>query len=399
MKEVEVKVKEERSPALKGTKGLAPLSSPSMPALRAPRPETALISSFIHPFDLSQAPLLRVGLIKIEKEKHILMVDMHHIITDGFSNQVLAEEFDIFYNGHHLPPLEIQYKDFSQWRDQHLTVEELERQAKFWQEEFAHAGEIPILNLPTDFPRPALRDSRGNYVFFEIPGNDLEKLKKLAAVETVTMFTLLFTLYNVFLSRLTGQEDVVVGTVAAGRRHADLEPIIGMFVNTLALRNYPKETMTFKEFLREVKQRTLKAIDNQDYQFENLVERVLPHRDISRNPLFDTMFTYAAGTAGKEQPASRLKIAPYEREDQGTQTKFDLVLAVREIGEQLAFTFYYRTGLFKKDTIQRFVNYFQEVIAVAAANVEVKLGAIALSHDLSMTTAHQYKSATGDFQF
>ncbi|UCH92781.1 MAG: amino acid adenylation domain-containing protein [Candidatus Aminicenantes bacterium] len=358
----------------------------------------SLIKNFIRPFNLSLAPLLRVRLAT-----HILMVDIHHIISDGLSNRILVEEFELFYNGQDLPPSRLQYKDFSGWQNQRLNTGELKKQEEFWQEEFK--GEIPVLQLPMDFPRPLLRSFQGSCQGFEIPVDQLEKLWELAASEAVTMFTLLFTLYNVFLAKLSGQEDIIVGTVAAGRRHADLEPIIGMFVNTLALRNSPKGDITFKEFLKDVSRRTVNAFDNQDYQFEDLVGKVLAHRDITRNPLFDVVFNHFVGEANKSAPSStdspgdsfELKVSPYNRES--TQTKFDLVLSSLEIGKQLKFCFYYSTCLFKKETIQRFVNYFKEILSSVLEKPDVKLEDITISYDLSLAAADEYKIAEGDFEF
>jgi hypothetical protein len=365
-----------------------------------------IINDFIKPFDLSKAPLLRVRLEELlsgDAAAYILMVDMHHIISDGLSNRILVEEFELFYNGLDLPPLRLQYKDFSGWQNQRLNTGELKKQEEFWQEEFK--GEIPVLQLPMDFPRPSLRGFQGSRQGFEIPVDQLEKLWKSAASEAVTMFTLLFTLYNVFLAKLSGQEDIIVGTVAAGRRHADLEPIIGMFVNTLALKNYPKGDITFKEFLKDVSRRTVNAFDHQDYQFEDLVGKVLAHRDITRNPLFDVVFDHFVGEPNISAPSSsdspgdwfELKVSPYNRES--TQTKFDLVLSVQETGKQLAFGFYYSTCLFKKETIKRFVNYFKEILSSVIENPDVKLEDITISYDLSLAGADEYKILEGDFEF
>ncbi|MCP5046722.1 MAG: hypothetical protein GY940_06095, partial [bacterium] len=228
----------------------------------------------VRPFDLSKAPLLRVGVVELDSKKHILMFDMHHIISDGVSIGLFSKEFMALYNGVELPGLPTRYKDYVQWQGKNREEESeiLEEQEKFWLKEFS--GEIPVLNLPADFPRPPVRSFTGSLKDFKLDKSQTSGLEAIAARHDCTLFMLLFSLFNVFLSRLSGQEEIVVGTPLAGRRHTGIEPLIGMFVNTLALRNTPTAKKTFTGFLEEVRQRTLEAFVNQDYQFEELVEKV-----------------------------------------------------------------------------------------------------------------------------
>ncbi|HLP58794.1 MAG TPA: condensation domain-containing protein, partial [Candidatus Deferrimicrobium sp.] len=243
---------------------------------------------FIQPFDLSQAPLLRVGLLNLAEDRHMLLVDMHHIISDGMSSQVLARDFSALYAGNELPGIKVQYKDYAEWQKRERVSKNILEQGEFWEKEFE--GEIPVLELPADYARPAVYSFEGNKINFEINKETAGALKTLALETGTTLYMLLLALYTIFLSKLSNREDIVVGTPVAGRRHDDLEKIIGMFVNTLATRNYPAGEKMFRDFLAEVKEKTLKAFENQEYPYEDLVEKVTAIRDVSRNPLFDTMF-------------------------------------------------------------------------------------------------------------
>jgi tyrocidine synthetase-3 len=197
------------------------------------------IKNFIRPFNLSHAPLFRVGLIRNGEQEHILMIDMHHIITDGKSRSVLIKEFTSLYAGEGLPLLRLQYKDYSKWQNSHEVQAVMKKQEAFWLKEFEEG--IPILNMPVDFNRPAVQSFEGDTAAFRIGKKETKHLKEIASKEDATLFVVLLAIYNVLLSKLCNQEDIVVGTGAAGRNHDDLQDIIGMFVNTIALRNYPEK--------------------------------------------------------------------------------------------------------------------------------------------------------------
>jgi len=348
------------------------------------------VERFIRPFDLSRAPLLRVGIVTLSETESILMYDSHHIIIDGGSKGILAQEFIAFYNGRDLPAITIQYKDFSQWLNSAGTQAALERQETYWLKTFG--GEIPVLDLPVDHPRPAEKVYDGDNVRFEIEKNQVRALRKLAAEKNTTLFTVLLSLYYVFLSRISRQNDIVVGIPIAGRRHVAGENIIGMFVNTLALRNRPEGEIPFENFLEQVKRQTLDAFENQDYQFEDLVNKVIKHRDVSRNPIFDVFFsfTYPGVSAeleeewGKEVMAG-LKIGPYR--DDISLSMFDLYLAGTEAkGEtdELFLCFIYAAALFKKETVARFTGYFKEIVSSVTGDKRVRLKDIKMSHDLGI---------------
>jgi len=334
-------------------------------------PVKKMIENFIRPFDLSRVPLLRVGLIEEKYREYILVVDMHHIISDGTSMDILARDFMAIYNDETLPGFRIQYKDFSSWQNNEKVKDSMHHQEAYWLKKFEK--EIPILNLPTDYRRASIQSYEGNRISFELDHQELRALKDYASKEGVTLFMVLLATYNIFLSKVGNQEDIIVGTPVQGRRHSDLEPIIGMFVNTLALRNYPTGNKTFNGFLHEIRQTTLRDFENQDYPFEDLVEKVSLVRYPGRNPLFDTMFAMQKiERTGIEIPG--LKLTSYDYES--NVSKFDITLQVLEIDERLNFTFEYSSRLFKKETIQRFIGYLDKIISTVLVKRDIKISEI-----------------------
>ena len=251
--------------------------------------DEGIIRSFVKPFDLSRVPLIRCQLVSFSAMKHVLLFDMHHIISDGTSIAILVRELVHLYNGEQLPELSVQYKDYSAWHNKLLQSEDIKRQEAFWLDMFS--GELPILNLPLDFPRPIVQSYKGNRLNFIIDEQLTNRVKELSQKTGTTLFMLLFSAYNILLSRYSDQEDIIVGIPVEGRRHEDLRNIIGMFVNTLAVRSFPEGSKVFEDFLSELKEELLNIFDNQEYPFEELVEKVGIKRDASRNPLFSTMFT------------------------------------------------------------------------------------------------------------
>jgi amino acid adenylation domain-containing protein len=340
---------------------------------------------FVRPFDLSRAPLLRVGLIKTGDARYLLMVDMHHIISDGVSHDILVRDFMKLYEGREVALLRIQYKDFSKWQNGENEKENLKHQEAHWLKEFA--GEIPVLDLPADYVRPTIQSFEGSVLVFEVPVEEIEAIQALALGHGSTLFMALLSVFYIFLSRLSGQEDIIVGTPIAGRRHADLEKIIGMFVNTLALRNYPTGEKSFLEFLEEVKQQTLEAFENQEYQFEDLVEKVAIERNTGRNPLFDVMFVLqninteyddSSGEQITEDSGSRSAqdSSPYEYQNIIRTSQFDFTFNAIERDEGFLFSFLYCTKLFKKETIERFATTYKKIISSIAKEPGMKLSQI-----------------------
>ncbi|HEU4962493.1 MAG TPA: amino acid adenylation domain-containing protein, partial [Bacilli bacterium] len=312
-----------------------------------------LIAEFVQPFDLNQAPLLRVELVKLAADRHLLLFDMHHIISDGVSIGVLIREFVALYQGDDLSLLRVQYKDFSAWQNEWFESEAMQADERYWLDTFA--GSVPVLDMPTDFPRPIVQSFEGSSITVELGRELTNRLHALAKETGSTLYMVLLAAYNTLLSKYTGQEDIVVGSPIAGRPHADLQGLIGMFVNTLAMRNRPVSELTFREFLASVKENALQAYEHQGYPFEQLVEQLDIPRDLSRNPLFDTLFVLQNADQG-QLDVEGLRFTPYPF-DSGI-AKFDLTVTAEEVGDHIDFTLTYNKDLFAKSTANRFVGHF-----------------------------------------
>ncbi|NEY83022.1 amino acid adenylation domain-containing protein, partial [Bacillus sp. 3H-10] len=332
-----------------------------------------MINEFIRPFDLEKAPLLRVEMIKTKKDEHIMVLDMHHIISDGVSMGIFTRELAELYEGKELSPLNLQYKDYSAWQRELSTKEEMKRQEAYWLNLFK--DEVPMLNMPTDYKRPPIQSTEGDLVQFEIDSDLSANLKKMAKEHGVTLYMLLLAGYTALLSKYTGQEDIVVGSPIAGRPHDDLKDVIGMFVNTLAMRNYPKGDKSFCDYLTEVKETALKAYENQDYPFDELVEKLDLERDTSRSALFDTMFVLQNLDTSNENMKG-LKFETYE--NKVNIAKFDLTLSAIESNNSIKFGLEYCTKLFKRETIERISGHFVNLLKETVSNPEIKLDQIEL---------------------
>lgn len=334
----------------------------------------------------------------------MIVVDMHHIISDALSKRILWQEFDRLYRGEALPEPPIQYKDFSAWQNTREVQKKLLAQEEFWLKEFS--GSIPLINLPVDYDRPAKKNYAGRLRLFKIDRQKTAALKSLAARENSTLFSLMLAIYNVFLAKVSGQADIVVGVPIAGRRQPELAGVIGMFVNTLALRNYPLEELGFTDFLREVRQKTLQSFDHQDYPFEDLVNRVIKNRDTSRNPLFDVFFSFRAPGVSFELPSDW---ADPDREGGGlpgdnlpesdTLSMFDLYFLGADIDGELLLVLVYAGALFKTQTIDRFIRYIKDIMVAVADRPGIKLKDIRVSHDLAPARALPLPGDGEDFDF
>ncbi|NEW07887.1 amino acid adenylation domain-containing protein [Paenibacillus sp. SYP-B3998] len=314
-----------------------------------------LIRSFIRPFDVSQAPLIRVELIKLNDGRHLLNLDLHHLVADGTSVDLIIEEWNTLYNGGTLPPLRIQYKDYAAWLgSQALGMAE---QEKYWIDQYV--GDIPVLEMPSDKPRPQIQSFEGDVVAVELSGELTRRLETLSTRSGSTLFMVLLASYQVLLSKYTGQEDIIVGIPVSGRSHADTRSIVGMFVNTLALRNYPAASKSFLHLLDEVKESTLMALENQDYSFSDLVKKLQLKRDLSRNLLFDTMFSFF-NTDSQQWKANGLQMTPYPLKT--GISKFDLVLNIEQKEERLRIEFEYGTTLFLRETVESLADHYLAVL-------------------------------------
>lgn len=332
--------------------------------------------SFVQPFHLGTAPLFRAGLFEFIQGGFMLLVDMHHIVADGYSMAVLLDEIIQRYQGKVLAKVRLHYKDFVIWQNQLLTRSEMQTHQSYWLHTLE--GELPVLNMPADFPRPASQSFEGNSLSITLDDQTANALYDLAKNSESTIFMVLLAAYNVLLSRYSGQEDILVGSPVAGRWHADTEAMIGMFVNTLVFRNRPKASQTFRSFLQEVKQNSLLALEHQEYPFDELVDKLGLVRDLSRNPVFDTMFSLQnAGTDVLE--TGGLRFVP--KEFNAGVSKVDFSLHVTEDREQLSFTWEYCTKLFKPETIQRLARHYVRILQVVTQDAGVQLADIDLLSD------------------
>ncbi|WP_339179668.1 amino acid adenylation domain-containing protein [Paenibacillus sp. FSL R5-0701] len=332
-----------------------------------------VVHGFVRPFDLAKPPLLRVGLVELAPERHILMYDMHHIISDGVSMEIFVEEFVRLYGGEQLEPLRIQYKDYTVWQHSQEQQERLRHQGTYWLDMFQ--GELPVLEMPTDYPRPAVQSYEGQTLEFFFDASKTDGLKQLASETGTTLFMVLLAAYNVLLHKYSGQEDVIVGTPIAGRNHGDVQPLIGIFLNTLAIRSYPVSEKTFLSYLNEVKETTLHAFEHQNYPFEQLVDKVQVTRDLSRNPLFDTMFTMQ-NTENEQFELEGLRLIPYP--SVLDTAKFDISLDVGEENGGLDYSFEYATALYKRETIERLAKHYEQLLVTIVNRPDAKIAELNL---------------------
>ncbi|MFE9943147.1 non-ribosomal peptide synthase/polyketide synthase [Bacillus velezensis] len=331
----------------------------------------ALVHGFVRAFDLEKAPLLRVGLIKLAKDRHLLLFDMHHIISDGVSIKNLIEEFVSLYEGKELPPLRVQYKDYAAWQLSDMQSERMKKQEAYWLDVFS--GEVPVLDMPTDYGRPAARSFEGGQIEFVIGPELTEQLKGLALKSESTLYMVLLAAYTTMLAKYSGQEDIVVGSPIAGRTHSDLESLIGMFVGTLAIRTNPVGEKTFREYVQEVKEHTLKAYENQEYPFDELVDKLNVSRDFSRHPLFDTMFIWQNTEQG-ELSLDDVRFTPYP--DNHAMAKFDLTFQAAENEDGITGMISYAAALYKQETAERMAKHFIQLIEAIANDPQAPLSSL-----------------------
>ncbi|MCP5053196.1 MAG: amino acid adenylation domain-containing protein, partial [bacterium] len=330
------------------------------------------LQSFIRPFDLSQAPLLRVGLGNTKEGQPILMIDMHHIISDGVSHGILQREWRSIFAGEEqegeLPELRLQYKDYALWltrEEQQLLIKD---QENYWLRRFTSGGEIPVLTLPIDYPRPVPQDFEGHTVGFMLSQEETQALKSTVTNTNATLYMTILAVFSVLLSKVSGQEGIIIGSPVAARRHADLQSIMGMFVNTLAIRSDLHSDLTFEQLIRDVKDHTTAAFENQEYPFEELVDKLSIPRDTGRNPLFDIMFNMLNQADFTGDPMETDNNASQKYIHRKEVARFDLTLTAVDLGERLYFTLNYCSRLFKPGTIERMIRYFKTLATQLTAN-------------------------------
>ncbi|WPB73717.1 non-ribosomal peptide synthase/polyketide synthase [Archangium violaceum] len=331
------------------------------------------------PFDLSAGPLLRTLLFQLSPREHVLLLTMHHIVSDGWSMGVLIRELVALYEAFStgkpspLPEPPLQYADYAAWQRQWLQDEALEQQLSFWRGQLEDAP--AALELPTDHPRPAVPSSRGASHPVRLPLALSESLEKLGQHEGATPFMVLLAAFQTLLARYSGQDDVCVGTPIAGRRHAELEGMLGCFVNTLVLRARPSADLTFRELLAQVRATTLGAFAHQDLPFEKLVDAVQPERQLGRSPLFQVMFVLQnAPTPALSAPGLGVRQVDLE----GWKSTFELTFSLTKTAEGFAGFIEYSTDLFEASTIERMAGHFQRLLEAITAHPEQRLADVSL---------------------
>ncbi|MCX6584523.1 MAG: condensation domain-containing protein [Candidatus Aminicenantes bacterium] len=338
---------------------------------------------FIRPFDLARAPLMRLEIVKTGADKYLWLFDIHHIICDASAYAVLIKELVRLYNGEELPPLRVQYRDFSQWQNQLPGSGRIAGQSGYWLKTFSDG--VPALNFPTDYPRPKSLEFKGSFLEFHLPEEEALRFLEINASEGVTLFMSLLAVLNILLSRYTGKSDIVIGSTSAGRPHHDLREMIGMFVNMLPLRNFPRPHMSFREFLQEVKTSTLQVFENQDVQFEMLVKLLNLEITASRNPLFDICIN----VENYEHPALEAPGLLFKfYQHRYRNAKFDMLLWAKRLEKGIQFMLEYSTELFKFSTAEAFLNHFIEIIRQVIENKDTRLNDIHISQRLLIPESH-----------
>jgi non-ribosomal peptide synthetase component F len=344
-----------------------PVDSRSAEAERLARAEAAT------PFDLSAGELLRVTVLRVAAEEHMVLLTMHHIVSDGWSMGVLIKEVGTLYQAYSegqespLEELGIQYGDYARWQREWLQGEVLEEHLSYWREQLA---ELPVLELPTDHMRPAVQSYRGSHHHFTIPLEVTQQLRELSRQEGATLFMVLLAAFQLLLSRYSHQEDIVVGTIVAGRNRAETENLIGFFINQLVLRTDLSGGPTFKELVKRVREVCLGAYANQDVPFDKLVEELEPDRDPSRSPLVQVFFGLQNGPElTLELPELTLSYINPGLE----AVRYDLTLWVVEENGSLSARWTYNTDLFDSSTVERMAARFEALLHSVVAKREARL--------------------------
>ncbi|NUR62202.1 MAG: amino acid adenylation domain-containing protein, partial [Catenulispora sp.] len=352
---------------------------PSVDLSVDPDPEAAardlIAADVLAPFDLAAGPLIRGTLLHLGPDDHILNLCMHHVVSDEWSAGILRHELAVLYDAFRrgepspLPPLAVQYADFAVWQRDWLSGAVLDEQLGYWRECLTDA---PLLELPLDRPRPAIRTAAGGVVSYEVPDGIAERLRKLSRDCDATLFMTLLAAFTVLLSRYSGQDDIVVGTPVANRNRAETEDLIGFFVNTLVLRTDLSGDPTFTDLVDRVRDVALGAYAHQDLPFEHLVDALQPDRDRSRTPLFQVLFNYVQESSGDTPGLGGLEVSDVGGIEQDS-TLFDLTLGIADTETGLRGLFEFSTDLFDRSSVERMAGLWVELLAAVAAGPESEL--------------------------
>lgn len=351
-----------------------------------------VFSAFNTPFDLSKAPLFKARLVNMSNNKSFLMISMHHIISDGASLSIIVDDLCKLYNGKELSDIKIDYKDYSIWENKKLKNNSLKSAEDFWLNQFS--DEIPVLNMPTKV-RPAVQSFEGSKVLSKIDKLNTDKLNTLAKDLGVTPYMLFLAAYYILLYKYTSQNDIVVGSPILGRNSAELNNIVGMFVNTLPIRTKIDSNSSFIDFVNNIKDICLENYKYQDYPFDQLVNNLNIARDTSRNPLFDTMFVYQNNGY---LPATFDGISSEYYIPNTKISKFDLSLEIIPNDNSLDLSFEYCTKLFNKSFIENLSNHYLNILNAILENSEIKISNIdILSKEEKDKILHDFNNTKMDY--
>nr|AAB60198.1 pyoverdine synthetase D [Pseudomonas aeruginosa] len=339
-------------------------------------------TTIARPFDLERGPLLRVSLLRLAEDDHVLVLVQHHIVSDGWSMQVMVEELVQLYAAYSrglevaLPALPIQYADYALWQRSWMEAGEKERQLAYWTGLLG--GEQPVLELPFDRPRPVRQSHRGAQFILELDIDLSQALRRVAQQEGATAFALLLASFQALLYRYSGQADIRVGVPIANRNRVETERLIGFFVNTQVLKADLDGRMGFDELLAQARQRALEAQAHQDLPFEQLVEAFEPERSLSHNPLFQVLFNYQSEARGNGQ-AFRFDELQMESVQFDSRTaQFDLTLDLTDEEQRFCAVFDYATDLFDASTVERLAGHWRNLLRGIVANPRQRLGELPL---------------------
>ncbi|MBT7408281.1 MAG: amino acid adenylation domain-containing protein, partial [Methylococcales bacterium] len=346
-----------------------------------------------HAFDLSEGPLFRAHLIYLANQDHILVMNMHHIVSDGWSLTVLMKEVadlcSVFgqKDATCLLPLSIQYSDFAYWQRQWLEGEVLNKQLSYWKKQL---HQLAVLNIPTDYTRPTVQTFNGAQTTFEIPVELNQQIEAIAKQQNVTLYMLLLSVFITLLQRYSTQDDIAVGMPISGRNRSELEPLIGLFVNSLVIRAKCSGDTTFSELLTHVKETTLDAFANQDVPFEKLVESIKPARDTSRSPLFQVMFS-VQNLPDFELRPDKVKVDVIEIES--SFSKFDFSMELTESSHGIVGGVAYNTDLYHAETIERMVQHYISLLSGVCDNLSTKLHQLPLLNTIEQETLRNWSNS------
>ncbi|MEM9659760.1 MAG: condensation domain-containing protein, partial [Planctomycetota bacterium] len=339
----------------------------------------AAVEHASRPFDLSRDQLLRASTYRVGDERWIVLFTMHHVIADAWSTEILLRDLGAHYRAHligsraQLDPLPIQYADYAVWQRNWLQGEVLERQLGYWMRQLD--GELPTLQLPTDFPRKRVQTFSGGVEEFAVTPDVADKLRSLSQENSASLFMTLLAAYCLLLRRYTGQSDLLVGTPVANRHRRQVEDLIGIFVNTLVIRTRIDPQACFVDLLRSVRETTLEAYEHQDVPFEKLVETLQPERDMSLSPLFQAKFRLEnAPQREVDLPGLKLRRLP----QQIVSAKLDLSLDMYETADGLVGAFEYNADLFAAETISRMAGHFTTLLGAIANSPDVPVADLAV---------------------